>query len=73
LDLQKVQRKGGEMKINTPTKWQQFRDIMGLPGKTRVYEIPSEVLAMYFFRSPQRGESVLTDQERAEFGCPVRR
>lgn len=24
------------MKINTPTLWEQFRAIMGLPGKTRL-------------------------------------
>ena len=65
------------MKINTPPKWEAFRAIIGLPGHIRVKDVPEVLdntrLAMFFLRSPQRGESVLTDQERAEFGCPVRR
>lgn len=54
----------------TPTLWTAFREFIGLPGKARVTEIPSETLAMFFLSSPRRGESVVTEQERAEFGCP---
>lgn len=61
------------MRVNTPTLWSAFREFVGLPGKTRVSEIPNERLAMFFFSSPRRGESVITEQERAEFGCPTPR
>ena len=54
----------------TPTLWTALREFIGLPGKCRVTEIPSETLAMFFLSSPRRGEDVVTDQERAEFGCP---
>lgn len=54
----------------TPTLWTAFREFIGLPGKARVTEIPSETLAMFFLSSPRRGEDVVTEQERAEFGCP---
>ena len=54
----------------TPTLWEQLRELIGLPGKARVIEIPSETLAMFFLSSPRRGEDVITEQERAEFGCP---
>ena len=54
----------------TPTLWTAFREFIGLPGKCRVTEIPSETLAMFFLSTPRRGESVVTEQERAEFGCP---
>ena len=54
----------------TPTLWTAFREFIGLPGSCRVTEIPSDRLAMFFFSSPQRGEDVITEQERAEFGCP---
>ena len=47
--------------------WEQLREILGLPGKARVIEIPSEKLAMFFSR--QR-EQIITEQGRAEFGCP---
>ena len=57
----------------TPTLWTAFREFIGLPGKCRVTEIPSETLAMFFLSSPRRGESVVTEQERAEFGCPTKR
>jgi hypothetical protein len=33
----------------TPTLWERFREALGLPGKTRVTEIPSEDLAKFFF------------------------
>lgn len=33
----------------TPTLWERFREAVGLPGKTRVTEIPSEDLAKFFF------------------------
>jgi hypothetical protein len=54
----------------TPTLWAAFREFIGLPGKARVTEIPSETLAMFFLSSPRRGEDVITEQERAEFGHP---
>ena len=54
----------------TPTLWEQLLEIIGLPGKCRVTEIPSETLAMFFLSSPRRGETVVTEQELAEFGCP---
>lgn len=57
----------------TPTLWAAFREFIGLPGKARVTEIPSETLAMFFLSSPHRGEDVVTEQERAEFGCPTTR
>ena len=57
----------------TPTLWTAFREFIGLPGKARVTEIPSETLAMFFLSSPRRGESVVADQERAELGCPSQR
>ena len=53
----------------TPTLWTAFREFIGLPGKARVTEIPSETLAMFFLSSPRRGESVVMEQELAEFGC----
>ena len=56
---------------NTPTKWARFRRVIGLPGKTRVTELTSDRLAMFFLSSPRRGEDVVTEQERAEFGCPA--
>ena len=40
----------------TPTLWTAFREFIGLPGKCRVTEIPSETLAMFFLSSPRRGE-----------------
>lgn len=33
----------------TPTLWARFREALGLPGKTRIKEIPSEALARFFF------------------------
>lgn len=54
----------------TPALWTAFREFIGLPGKGRVTEIPSETLAMFFLSSPRRGEDVVTEQERAEFGHP---
>lgn len=33
----------------TPSLWERFREAIGLPGKTRVTEIPSEDLARFFF------------------------
>ena len=55
------------MKINTPTTWQRFRRAIGLPGKTRLNEIPSERLALFFFTQEP------IEQERAEFGYPTPR
>jgi len=52
----------------TPTLWTALREFIGLPGQFRVTEIPSETLAMFFLSSPRRGESVVTEQELAEFG-----
>lgn len=40
------------MRINTPTLWSAFREFIGMPGKTKVSEIPNERLAMFFF-SPE--------------------
>ena len=57
----------------TPTLWTAFREFIGLPGKCRVTEIPSETLAMFFLSSPRRGEDVITEQERAEFWCQTPR
>lgn len=54
----------------TPTLWTAFREFVGLPGKARVTEIPSETLAMFFLSSHRRGETVITEQEMAEFGHP---
>lgn len=50
--------------------WEQLREIMGLPGKARVIEIPSEKLALFFSRQRQ---DETTEQERAGFGCPTPR
>ena len=50
--------------------WEQLREIIGLPGKSRVIEIPIEQLALFFSR--QR-EQIITETERAEFGCPMKR
>lgn len=65
------------MKINTPTKWEAFRAIVGLPGHIRVKDVPGQLdnteLARFFFSSPRRGEDVTTEQELAEFGCPTPR
>jgi hypothetical protein len=57
------------MRINTPTLWSAFREFVGLPGKTRVTEIPSYQLGM-FFLSGRQPDNTITEQERAEFGCP---
>ena len=54
----------------TPTLWTAFREFIGMPGNARVTEIPSETLAMFFLSSHRRGEDVVTEQERAEFGHP---
>ena len=67
-----------KLTANTPTKWAQFRAIMVLPGSTRVKDVPlvmdNTALAMFFFSGARtRGESVETEQERAEFGCPTTR
>lgn len=53
--------------------WTVFRRMCGLPGKARVTEIPSETLAMFFLSSHRRGDDVITEQERAEFGHPTPR
>lgn len=50
----------------TPTLWTAFREFTGLPGNTRVTEIPSETLAMFFLSSHRRREDVVTEQEMAE-------
>ena len=54
----------------TPALWTAFREFIGLPGNTRVIEIPSEALAMFFLSSHRRGETVITEQEMADFGHP---
>ena len=54
----------------TPALWKAFREFIGLPGNTRVIEIPSEALAMFFLSQIRRGEDVVTEQERAELGHP---
>lgn len=38
----------------TPTLWERFREALGLPGKTRVTEIPSEALARFFFSTKNK-------------------
>lgn len=38
----------------TPTLWERFREALGLPGKTRVTEIPSEDLASFFFSTKNK-------------------
>lgn len=40
----------------TPTLWEMLRESIGLPGKTRVKEIPSEVLAKFFFNNKKAGD-----------------
>ncbi len=68
-----------QLNTNTPTKWEQFRAIIGLPGHIRVKDvenqIPNERLAMFFFGETARvrGEAVETEMERAQFGCPTPR
>jgi len=60
------------MRINTPTLWESFREFVGLPGKTRVTEIPSYQLGMFYLSGARRDDTI-TEQERAEFGCPTPR
>ena len=60
------------MKINTPTLWESFREFVGLPGKTRVTEIPSYQLGMFFLSGRQQ-DNTISEQERAEFGYPTPR
>lgn len=40
----------------TPTLWERFREALGLPGKTRIKEIPSEALARFFFANKKAGD-----------------
>ena len=60
------------MRINTPTLWSAFREFIGMPGKTKVTEIPGYKLGM-FFLSGKQGDATISEQERAEFGCPTPR
>lgn len=56
----------------TPTLWTAFREFIGLPGKTRVTEIPSEALAMFFLSSPQQienGRATNTAKTEAKCTC----
>ena len=46
----------------TPTLWERFREALGLPGNTRVKEIPSEDLAKFFF-------SAKTDENKKAGDC----
>ena len=53
------------MKINTPTLWSAFREFIGLPGQTRVTEVPSERMAMFFF-SPEMKNGRATNTAKQE-------
>jgi hypothetical protein len=38
----------------TPSLWERFREVIGLPGKTRVIEIPNYKLARHFFSTERK-------------------
>jgi hypothetical protein len=50
----------------TPTLWEAFREFVGLPGKARVKEIPSDALAMFFFSKPKKAGDCAPGQKQKE-------
>lgn len=53
-----------KLTANTPTKWAQFRAIMGLPGSTRVKDVQqvmdNTALARFFFSQTENGRAAST-------------
>lgn len=57
----------------TPTLWQFVRELIGLPGKTRLTEIPSDTLALHFFTAKQKAGDCAPGQENKRYAEPARR
>ncbi len=53
----------------TPTLWERFREVIGLPGKTRVTEIPSDALARFFFSNKKAGDCAPGQKRREVRPC----
>ena len=59
------------MNPNTPTLWEAFREFLGMPGKARVTEIPSEDLARFFFstRNEKAGDCAPGQKQKEVRPC----